>query len=145
MFPSQEVKIENVIETDVVKHGKTFGFDFNLGDFIVNDGKVVVLDGIEALKMWITKVLKTEKFRFKIYNTENNEKYGISLLELINSDYPISFIEAEIQREITDTLLTNLEIKAINNFVFNKSVKRTLNVSFNCMTIYGKVESEVIR
>lgn len=143
MFPNQDINIDNVLKNETVKHGKSFNFDFAKGEFVVIDGKVESIEGIEGLKIWIEKILRTEKFRFKIYNTESNEKYGISLLELVNSGYPLTFIEAEIQREIIETLITNTEIKTVDNFIFNR-VKKVLYVTFDVSSIYGVIEKQVI-
>lgn len=140
MFPTQTTT--NVTTTST--NGTSFNFDFTAGDFVIVDGKVQTLTGLEALKVWITKALKTQKFKFKIYNSENStEEYGISLLELVNSGYPYSFIVSEIEREITNVLLTNSEIETVTNFSFSRDVKRTLTVSFTVYSIYGTTESEV--
>ncbi len=141
MFPSQDNTITSTTESPVGKI--SFGFDFSTGDFLVENGKITSISGLESLKMWITKVLKTEKYRFKIYNTDNVEKYGATLTEIITSKYPIEFIKSEIQREITETLLKNTEIKEVSNFAFNRD-RRVLNVTFNVKTVYGTVESEVV-
>lgn len=142
MFPNQDVNIDT-IENKNIEHGKSFSFDFKVDDFVVKDGKVESINGIDGLKIWIEKVLRTEKFKFKIYDTKENDKYGISLLELVNSGYPLTFIEAEIQKEVTETLLKNNEIKTVYNFAFNR-VKRVLHVTFNVNSIYGVIEQEVI-
>lgn len=141
MFPNQDTTIINNSESPVGKI--SFQYDFSKGDFLIEDGKIKSLSGIEALKMWITKVLKTEKYRFKIYKTDDISKYGATLLEIVTSKYPMEFIKSEIQREVTETLLKNTEIKEVSNFVFNRD-KKVLNVTFNAKTVYGTVESEVI-
>lgn len=38
------------------------------GQFAVKNGRLVRLTGTDALKMWITKILKTEKNRFRAYD-----------------------------------------------------------------------------
>ncbi len=121
---------------------KSFLFDFDMGDFSIADGKIQVVEEIEALKVWIQKILKTEKFKFKIYDTGEEEQYGILILEFINNDYPQAFLYSEIQREITEALIKNPEIIDINNFNFAKD-KRTLNVSFDVISIYGTTEQVV--
>ena len=127
-------------DNEIYGSGKSFLFDFNQGDFVIEDGKLKSIDSLEALKMWIVKILKTEKFKFTIYN---NTHYGVSLTELITSDLPMPFIKSEIEREITETLLQNSKIKYVQNFKFERN-KRLLTVSFDCSTIYGTVGSEVI-
>lgn len=121
--------------------GKSFSFDFSLGDFPVVDGKLVEINNLDALKIWIDKVIKTNKFKFEIYD---NTGYGMTdLKELITSNYPLPFIQSEIEREIKETLLKNKNIKSIQNFKFERN-KRLLTVSFDCYTIYGQVRNEVI-
>lgn len=137
----------DVVETNTTitstTRGKSFNFDFNAGDFVLKDGKVEELTGIESLKVWILKLIKTEKFKFKIYETGAIDEYGITLMDLIHSDYPYFFIESEILREITEGLLKNNEILDIKDFVFSGE-KRTLTITFTVNSIYGLVESEVI-
>ena len=121
--------------------GKSFSFDFSSGDFEIADGKLVEIDGIEALKAWIVKVLKTDKSKFRIYE---NTDYGVTdLKELIASKYPLPFIVSEIEREVKETLLKNSNIKSVQDFKFERN-KRELSVSFSAYTIYGNIKSEVI-
>lgn len=145
MLPEYEPTLENsnieLTETSIINK-KSFLFDFEKGEFSIADGKIQVVEGIEALKVWIHKILKTEKFKFKIYDTGEEEQYGISILEFINNDYPQAFLYAEIQREVIEALLKNPEIIEINNFNFVKD-KRTLNVSFDVISIYGTTEQVV--
>ena len=138
-----DFEIITEIPTSVISNGISFNYDFILGDFILKDGKVEELMGIDALKVWIFKLLKTEKFKFEIYATGEVDEYGITLMDLIHSDYPYIFIKSEIQREITEELLKNVEILGIKDFVFTRE-KRTLTVNFTVNSIYGVVESEVI-
>ena len=49
----------------------------------------------------------------------------------------------ETTREVKETLLKNKQIKSVENFKFERE-RRLLTVSFDCSTIYGSVESEVI-
>ena len=84
---------------------KTFLFDFNIGDFALRDGKLIECDGIDAIKVWIEKILRTEKDRYKIYD---NTEYGCHLEDLIiGNSYTAEFIEAELKREIEDALKQN--------------------------------------
>lgn len=139
MFPEYE-PMENLDldKEEKTTKGKSFLFDFESEEFILNDGKLVKIDGIEALKIRINKILKTEKFKFKIY-----EEYGVTLLDLINSSYPQIFIQAEIQRTVTEALEKDIEILNIDNFVFSRE-KRRLVISFEVESIYGTTLEEVI-
>lgn len=123
-------------------NGKSFLFDFDIGEFKTDDkGNLVETTGIESLKMWIEKILKTDSDTFDIYS---NSDYGIeSLLDLVSSDFPMAFKKSEIEKAVTAALLKNSDIKSVQNFEFERN-KRVLIVSFNCYTIYGTVESKVI-
>lgn len=140
MFPTQDNTIQNdTWNSKKTNRGKSFSFDFFKGDFNVIDGKLQEIDTIEALKLWIEKILKTDKF--KIYD---NTDYGVTnFKELITSDFPFEFVKAEIERTIKEVLLKNNSIKSVENFKFERN-KKLLTVSFDCSTIYGTIENEVI-
>lgn len=146
MFPSQTT-VSSIIQLDTTKsitsNGKTPQFDFDLGDFVVSNGKVVTVKGFEALKLWIKKILKTEKNKYEIYKTENIEKYGVNLLEIVTSKYPLNYIQAQVQSIVTEALLKNSDIKSVTNFKFVRD-KRLLNCTFDINTIYGTTSESVV-
>ena len=118
MFPRTQ-DLPDVTNAETVMSGKSFLFDFTAGDFIIRDGKLVGCDGIEANKVWIEKILRTEKGRFRIYNDTD---YGCRIEDLlVGSNYPVEFIEAELKREIEDALKQNPNILSVSNF----SIERT--------------------
>jgi hypothetical protein len=137
MFPEFSPQLQ-ADTTEIVVMGKSFLFDFTVGDFTTQDGKLQTIEGLNALKVWIEKVLKTEKFKFSIYDT-----YGITAMELIMSDYPQVFIQAELQREITEALLKNTEIVSVGSITFTRE-KRALTAEFTVNSIYGTTAQEVI-
>lgn len=38
------------------------------GQFAVRNGRLVTIEGVAALKMWIEKILRTERNRFRVYD-----------------------------------------------------------------------------
>lgn len=154
MFPDVntdlQTQINNITSTTtttstVAPSGKSFVFDFTQGDFITQDGKIVEATEYESIKIWIQKILRTEKFKFRIYKKEDTTmEYGITLMDLIiNNNYPLTYLKAEITREITETLLTNPLIESVDSFVFDRN-KLILSVTFNVNLTDGTViESEV--
>lgn len=118
---------------------KTFDFDFKAGEFIMKNGNPVVLSGIDALKLWIQKCIRTQLNRYSIYM---GKQYGANIEDLvIGKSYGIDFVESELRREIETALLQNEDIQSMSSF----SVKRagsTLDISLTLITVYGKV-SEV--
>lgn len=136
MFPSLHPTIEkqfNEIKktpNSNVKMGRSFLFDFEKGDFVLQDGKVVEIEDIKALEVWIEKIIRTEKFKFKIYDTGNENQYGNTIMELVmGKRLPTQYMIAEIQRQITEALLNHSMIQAITNFKLQK-VKSILNINF---------------
>lgn len=148
MLPSivdLEFENEELAEEDVPTIGKSFLFDFKKGDFVMKDGKLVVLEGIEALKMWIVKVIRTEKFRFRIYeNTgfEDDEQYGVMLEDLIGSNFDREFIEAEIEREVTEALMLHEYIVSVDEWQFERNSKK-MTVLFAVTTYDETLNMEV--
>jgi hypothetical protein len=140
MFPENTViTIEEQTE-QTTKLG-SFLFDFKTGQFVTRDGKLVQVDGIEAIKVWVQKVLRTEKDKFKAYE---NAEYGINLEDLIiGYSLPISFVESEISREITEALTKHSQIEDIVDFEIERN-NSTLNVTFRVVLLDGdSFESEV--
>lgn len=118
MFPkTQDLSVIAAIDT--AASGKSFLFDFTADDFIIRDGKLVECKGIDAIKVWIEKILRTEKGRFRIYNDTD---YGCRIEDLIvGNNYSVAFIESELKREIEEALLQNPNILSVSNF----SIERT--------------------
>ena len=118
MFPRTQ-DLPDVTNAETVMSGKSFLFDFTAGDFIIRDGKLVECKGIDAIKVWIEKILRTEKGRFRIYNDTD---YGCRIEDLlVGSNYPVEFIEAELKREIEDALKQNPNILSVSNFNIERS------------------------
>lgn len=131
MFPnSTDVTLNN--ETKSSSGTKSYLFDFDSGEFVVRDGKLVECDGIAAIKIWIEKILRTEKGRYPIYN---DTEYGCHLEDLIiGNSYTAEFIEAELKREIEDALKQNLQITSVTNFEITRdtnAITVTLEVVLN--------------
>ena len=131
MFPnSTDISIDNKTQTS--NGTKSYMFDFENGDFIVRDGKLIKCDGIDAIKVWIEKILRTEKGRYKIYD---NTEYGCHLGDLIiGNNYTAEFIEAELKREIGDAIKQNTRITSVTNFNITRNINAitvTLEVVLN--------------
>ncbi|MFJ5771397.1 DUF2634 domain-containing protein [Psychrobacillus sp. NPDC093180] len=126
---------------DLPPIGKSFLYDFGKGDFVRRNGKLVEIRGLAVLKQWIMKVLKTERFRFRIYDGID---YGVTLEDLIGSNLPRAFIEAEIKREVTASLLKHTHIQSISNWTFERDGKR-MHIKFHVITVEGAFDMEVDR
>lgn len=119
--------------------GKSFLYDFEKGEFVLKNGKPIILEGKNALKMWIEKTIRTERNRFEVYA---NKEYGVSLEDLIGSNFPNDFIESEIKREIVSSLELHPHITAVENWDFERDGK-WMKISFTVNTPEGAFEQEV--
>lgn len=77
-------------------------FDFERGDFVIINGRPKMVVGMDRLRSWIGKVLRTQKGRYKIYN---GTSYGTRIKDtFVGKTFTHDYMLSEIQREITENL-----------------------------------------
>ena len=114
---------------------KTFGFDFKSGEFKIKNKNPVVLEGIEALKLWIEKCIRTQLNRYSIYK---GKLYGANIEDLvIGKSYGDGFAESELRREIEEALLRHEDIQSLSDFSVSTNGS-LMEVSFTLSTAYGE-------
>ena len=116
MFPVASGINANVDKKSTAGHtGKiSFVFDFEAGDFIVEDGKVKQCTGDEAIEIWVQKICRTEKNRYRVYD---DTAYGVIIEDLtIGTRYTMDFVESELRRELEEALLQNEQIIGLASF-----------------------------
>lgn len=114
----------------------TFDFDFKDGEFKMKNGNPIILTGVDALKMWVQKCIRTQLNRYSIYK---RHQYGANIEDLvIGKSYGAGFAESELKREIEDALLQHEDILNLNNFTVTHE-KRVMNISFTLETTYGEM------
>lgn len=138
MFPQYEFSIRETEQEETPKQGKTFAYDFVNGDFLTRDGRMIALEGADALKAWAEKCIRTEAQKYLIYR-QDEKPYGVQTVDLRNRRLPLEFICAEIEREITEALLYNPNITGVRDFSFERQ-NRTLSVNYTIDSIYGTQE-----
>ena len=111
-FKSQEITVADL--------GKTFKYDFSQGDFVLSDGKLVKVQDLEAIKVWVEKLLRTEKFRFKVYERADQQEYGVTIEDLIGTVLPKSFVDSELKREISEAVTKHPRIASISNLTIEQ-------------------------
>lgn len=127
MFPTLDIdQIASEENQNVTQPGgKAYKYDFKKGDFVLKDGRLVEIEGEEAIKVWIEKILRTEKFKFKIY-----DEYGVSIGALVKGKkIPFFFLQSELKREITEALKKHPEINDIEGFRLEQN-SSTLTILF---------------
>ena len=106
----------------------TYKIDFKAGRVIG------YIDGREAMKQAILKIVQTERFNWLIYSWN----YGIELNAAVGKSYPV--FASEIKRVLTEALLADARITEIKDFAVSRTGKRTAEVSFTAVTVFGEVE-----
>ncbi|WP_339009632.1 DUF2634 domain-containing protein [Fusobacterium animalis] len=132
-------KVETEVEEMPVF--KEYAIDFKTGEYLKDENNdIKVLEKNEALKVWIFKALKTERFRYTDVHSDN---YGSELETNIGTIYQKSVKDALMINQIRDTLLVNPYILECYNFEISNEDEYVPQVTFNVKTIYGELEMEV--
>lgn len=119
---------------------REYAWDFENNCFLLKDGKFQVVEGKEAVKIWLWKIFHTPRYRYLIYSWD----YGNELEELIGKNYSQSALEAEAKRLIEEAIFPTLEgyvteIKNVSTMIQNGVVK----IDFTAVTPYGEVNMSV--
>ncbi|ALF24720.1 DUF2634 domain-containing protein [Fusobacterium nucleatum] len=128
------------IEAEEMPIFKEYAIDFKTGEYIKDENDIKVLEKNEALKVWIFKALKTERFR---YTDVHSDDYGSELETNIGTIYQKSVKNALMINQIRDTLLVNPYILECYNFEISNEEEYVPQITFNVRTIYGELEMEV--
>lgn len=125
------------IEEETTAITRTYSIDFangKLGGYI---------DGIDAVRQAITKIMLTERFKNLIYSDEYASEHKALMMSGGNTD---SLLEAEIPALIKEALLVDDRILDVDNFTLelNYGSKDAAKISFNVSTIYGEFSHEEV-
>jgi hypothetical protein len=116
------------VETTKDRPSYTYKIDFRTNRI------VGFVDGREAMKQAILKIIYTERYNFLIYSWN----YGIELNAVFGRSFPV--FASEIRRVLTEALLADKRITEIRDFSVTQSGRRSAEVSFTAITIFGEVE-----
>lgn len=114
---------------------KMYAWDFDDDNFLYDgNGKRILLSGDDALKVWIYKVLRTERFVWLAYS----RRYGIELYPFIAKVMGVGERKSEMKRMIIEALMVNPYIKSVDSVTFNETNHaENLTVDVTLTTIYG--------
>lgn len=130
LFPAY---IENGIQSQTTKKQvipKEYGMDFETGQLT---GEIV--EGLEAVKVWIWLALQIPRYRHYIYTWD----YGNEFEDLMGRSYTKEYIESQARRMTEDCLFINENIRGISDFSADME-KDVLTISFTAETIYGDID-----
>lgn len=113
----------------------TFLYDFKTCDFVMENGKPVTVSSVDALNVWIEKILRTQLNRYEIYTDTG---YGTNIEDLIiGKGYSTAFVQSELKREIETALLQNEDITEVKSISLSRE-KDLLTVEIALETVYGE-------
>lgn len=90
-----------------------YAYDFSTGQLKLKDGKHYYVYGNEALKIWVYKMITTERFRFPAYTN----RFGNEIYSLVGETISDKFKKEEIKRYLIEGLMVHPYIKSINKIV----------------------------
>lgn len=116
---------------------KEYAWDFEKDRFIYDgDGKHVLLEGNDALKVWCYKVLRTERFVYLAYS----KKFGIELYPFMAKIMDVMHRKSELNRMITEALMVNPYILSVDSIVLEEeNRKEDMKIHITLTTIYGEL------
>ena len=112
-------------------------WDFKKDIPIIENGDFKIVEGNEAIKVWVYKALLVPRYNYSIYSWN----YGSELMDLIGKAYTPQLTKSEAKRYIEEALKINPYILDVN--VIDTDFKDSiLSANVKITTIYG--ESEVV-
>jgi hypothetical protein len=95
------------------------------------------IDEVEAMTQAIYLILNIERYDYLIYSWN----YGIELKDLFGQ--PTFYVMAELERRITEALMVDSRITAVDNFEITREGKK-VHARFTVHTIFGDLEGEKV-
>lgn len=109
-----------------------YAYDFENNRLLLKNGQTYLVEGNEALRIWIYKALATERFRYAAYDAD----FGSEIDTLIGSPLNSDIAKSELKRFITEALMVNPYIEELGNFQITQTGSG-VKAEFDCTTIYG--------
>ena len=114
---------------------KQYAYDFEKNEFLLDgDGNMILLEGNEALAVWLVKMLKTARFTHLAYSSQ----YGCQIYEWIGTVTKNQFAISEMRRLLVEAIMIQPRIKAIKSIEFNHERHgNELEIKIELETVYG--------
>ena len=110
---------------------KTHRMELYEGNYILG-----FVDSLKAMEQAIYKIIRTERYKYIIYSWN----HGIELEDLFGM--PVEYCVVELERRITEALLQDNRITAVNGFEFDTESERgtILIKKFVAETVFGEIQ-----
>jgi hypothetical protein len=135
IFPFIDATVADAATTTATTTMREYAYDFDNNEFVLKNGKNVVYEGTDALKMWIIKALKTQRYCYGAYTWD----YGQEFSELVGQRLSSDAMQSEAKRYLEEALTVNAHITSV------KDVSVTIDgsnvtITFTAETDQGEVE-----
>ena len=141
IFPFMNIEdIESSIENSIDELPMYYevGWDYLKDEPLIENNEFVIVEGNNAIKVWIYKAIKTVRYQYPIYSWD----YGCEISSLIGQKYTKELTKSEAERYIKEAILINPYITDVKIIDINFS-EDILSVSIQVDTIYGEVNVNV--
>lgn len=117
---------------------REYKYDFKTHEIVLVNGSPILVEGLEAIKIWMYKTLLTQRGYFMAYSFN----YGQDYEDLIGSDLSHEALKSEAKRMTEEALFDNKNILKVDEFnaIINSS---EIEISFIAITTYGNIAMEV--
>lgn len=141
MFPEFNQKlIDEKIEKNKSPGIISYLYDFEKGDFVIKDGKLVEIEDLDSVLQWVDKILLTQLKKYEIYKKDGSREYGSNIRDLVlGKKLPAFFIESEVKRDIEESLKLHSHIKGIEDFNYDHEATR-VTFHFKLILVDGRVK-----
>lgn len=112
---------------------REYAYDFENQCLKLKDGNTYLVEGNEALRIWIYFALGTARYRYIAYDRAFGSEIEDKLMGQPLSD---DVTRMELKRYITEALMCNPYIEELSDFDF-EPLQSGIQVTFQCRTIYG--------
>lgn len=136
-FPTKAIEPTNVANTSVPLL-KEYAWDFDKDEIMLDkNGKSIIVEDIEALKVRNYLSLKIYKGRFFIYKN----KVGTKLKDLIGKSK--NYVSLHVEEMIYEAIVDNVYVTDIDNLEINY-VNGKIVVTFDVINIYKNYNEQII-
>ena len=136
-FPTEAIAPINITTNTNVTLLKEYAWDFEKDEIILDkNGKFIIVEGIEALKVRNYLSLRIYKGRFFIYKN----KAGTRLKDLIGKS--INYISLRVEEMIYEAIVDNVYVTDIDNLEINY-VNDKVIITFDVINIYENYKEQI--
>ena len=136
-FPIEVAAPTNITDTSIPLL-KEYAWDFDRDEIILDkNGKFIIVEGLEALKVRNYLSLRIYKGRFFIYKN----KVGTRLKDLIGKSK--NYISLRVEEMLYEAIVDNVYVTDIDNLEINY-VNGKVIVTFDVINIYKNYNEQII-